>query len=60
LQQALKSPRPDELLLGLDHVSELEAVLAQLRLAGLQVLDMEVRKPDLEDVFVSLVSKGGA
>jgi hypothetical protein len=41
-------------------VSELEAVLAQLRLAGLQVLDMEVRKPDLEDVFVSLVSKGGA
>lgn len=35
--------------------SEVEAILATLRMAGLPVMDMELAKPDLEEVFVGIM-----
>ena len=34
---------------------QLEQILAQIRLAGMQVLEMEVMQPDLEAVFVHIM-----
>ena len=36
--------------------AEIEQHLAALRLAGVPVLDMEIRRPDLEDVFLQVMS----
>ena len=36
--------------------AEIEQHLAALRLAGVPVLDMEIRRPDLEDVFLQIMS----
>lgn len=52
---ALPSSRRDQLVFGLADVSNLEAVLALVRERGLRVTDIDLRKPDLEDVFVSVV-----
>jgi ABC-2 type transport system ATP-binding protein len=41
--------------LPIDHFSEIETVLGQLRQAGCAVEEMEVGKPDLEDVFVRVM-----
>jgi ABC-2 type transport system ATP-binding protein len=41
--------------LPIDHFSEIETVLGQLREAGCAVEEMEVGKPDLEDVFVRVM-----
>jgi len=35
---------------------EIESHLAALRLAGVQPQDMEIRKADLEDVFLDVMS----
>ncbi|MGL4435599.1 MAG: ABC transporter ATP-binding protein, partial [Giesbergeria sp.] len=36
--------------------AEIEQHLAALRLAGVPVHDMEIRRPDLEDVFLQVMS----
>lgn len=54
----LPSSDRQELVLGLSDMGELEFILARLREAGLTVTDLDIRKPDLEDVFVSLVQSG--
>jgi len=36
---------------------EIERCLAQVREAGLQVEDVEIRKADLEDVFLQVMSQ---
>jgi ABC-2 type transport system ATP-binding protein len=41
--------------LNLKHYMQLEQILAQIRLAGMQVLEMEVMQPDLEAVFVHIM-----
>ena len=41
--------------LHFDRFEEIEAMLAELRAAGCVVQDMEVGKPDLEEVFVKLM-----
>ena len=41
--------------LALHCYGELETVLAALRTAGVEVMDMEVSKPDLEDVFLQIM-----
>ncbi|MFA7239291.1 MAG: ABC transporter ATP-binding protein [Sulfuricellaceae bacterium] len=49
--------------LSLRHYGELEAVLAALRTAGAEIKDMEISKPDLEDVFLQIMAapqKGAA
>jgi len=43
--------------LALGDFAELEGVLAALRTAGARVQDLEVLQPDLEDVFVQIMSK---
>ena len=42
--------------LALDAYDELEGLLAALRGAGVKVLEMEVTHPDLEEVFVKIMS----
>jgi ABC-2 type transport system ATP-binding protein len=37
---------------------EIETYLAAIRQAGLRVEDVEIRKPDLEDVFIDVMSAG--
>jgi ABC-2 type transport system ATP-binding protein len=41
--------------LNLKHYMQLEQILAQIRLADMQVLEMEVMQPDLEAVFVHIM-----
>jgi ABC-2 type transport system ATP-binding protein len=41
--------------IAFDRYEEIEALLAQLRSAGCTIVDMEIGKPDLEDVFVQVM-----
>ncbi len=41
--------------LPLDRYEDVEAVLAQLRSAGRRIEDLEIGKPDLEDVFIRVM-----
>ena len=40
--------------------AEVEAILASLRRAGVAVADLELGKPDLEEVFMSVMQRGAA
>jgi ABC-2 type transport system ATP-binding protein len=42
--------------LSLKEYGELEGVLAALRLAGVRLHEMEIVRPDLEEVFVRIMS----
>ncbi len=44
-------------LLTLPSYQALEAVLAELRIAGITVQEMSLQQPDLEDVFLQVVGK---
>ena len=44
--------------LDLRGYSELEAELARLRAQGIEIADLELERPDLEDVFLSLTGRG--
>ncbi|MCD4503628.1 ABC transporter ATP-binding protein [Chromobacterium piscinae] len=68
----LSGPLPDSLLprklrdddgravLQLADLSELEGVLAELRLAGVEVRELNVVEADLESVFVKMMNGGAA
>jgi ABC-2 type transport system ATP-binding protein len=64
-RQALPQPFPGRLLssegpqfvLRLENYRELEAALARLREARATILEMQLRPPDLEDVFLRLTGK---
>lgn len=45
-------------LLALPSYQALEAVLAELRVAGVAVQEMRLQQPDLEDVFMQVVGRG--
>jgi len=63
--EALPQPFPAQLIsqdgalfvLRLDDHRQLELALARLREAGANIMDMEVRRPDLEDVFLRLTGR---
>jgi ABC-2 type transport system ATP-binding protein len=63
--EALPQPFPAQLVsqdgalfvLRLDDHRQLELALARLREAGANIMDMEVRRPDLEDVFLRLTGR---
>lgn len=55
LQPKLVSQEGEVFRLTLRNYAELETLLAALREAGVAVKDLEVTKPDLEDVFLELV-----
>ena len=44
--------------LELRGYSELEAELARLRAQGIEIADLDLERPDLEDVFLSLTGRG--
>lgn len=44
--------------LRLDDYAQLESILSLLRAAQIQVLEMQLQQPDLEDVFVNLMRNG--
>jgi ABC-2 type transport system ATP-binding protein len=44
----------------LDEYAEVETVLAELRAAGVRILEMELVQPDLEEVFVQIMRGAGA
>lgn len=46
--------------LPVQDTAEIEHQLAALRRAGVRVEDIEIRKPDLEDVFIQIMSGGPA
>ncbi len=45
--------------LKIDAYAQIEAVLAELRQAHIQILEMQLQQPDLEDVFVNLMRHYG-
>jgi len=46
-----------EYMLGLNEIGQVESVLSELRNAGVAIEDMQLIEPDLEDVFVDLVTR---
>lgn len=49
-------PGPDEAwLYGFQTFSQLESMLASIRMAGLQIQEMQLIEPDLEDVFTEII-----
>ncbi len=44
--------------LPLDRFADIESILARVRDAGCIIEDMEIAKPDLEDVFVKVMNQG--
>lgn len=47
----------EEYMLGLNEISQVEYVLSELRSAAVMIEDMQLIEPDLEDVFVDLVTR---
>lgn len=40
-----------------EHFSEIETLLARIRAAGCTIIDLEIGKPDLEDVFLKVMQE---
>ena len=55
LLSMLKSGEHGVYKLALSHLSQVEFALSELRKANVQIEDMQLIEPDLEDVFMSLV-----
>ncbi len=47
----------EEYMLGLNEIGQVEYVLSELRSAAVMIEDMQLIEPDLEDVFVDLVTR---
>jgi ABC-2 type transport system ATP-binding protein len=45
--------------LGIDNYAQVEFILSTLRAENCQILEMHLRQPDLEDVFVNLIRNSG-
>ncbi len=41
--------------LRIDHYAHIEAVLAALRTANIEIVEMHLQQPDLEDVFINIM-----
>lgn len=60
LHNKLICKQHDQYQIRLSSPEELEWVLAEIRVAGLQILDMGLDKPDLEQVFVATMRRHDA
>ncbi len=58
LQAQVIEQQDYDYVLSLVSYQALESVLAELRRAGVSVLEMKLQQPDLEDVFMQLVGRG--
>jgi ABC-2 type transport system ATP-binding protein len=47
----------DSRILALERFAQVEALLAELRLGGIEVQELEVMQADLEDVFVQMMHR---
>jgi ABC-2 type transport system ATP-binding protein len=47
----------DSRILALERFAQVEALLAELRLGGIEVQELEVMQADLEDVFVQMIHR---
>lgn len=56
LQPLLRSCDEDCYILAMKDYSQIESVLAALRAAQVQVLEMQLLQPDLEEVFVKIMA----
>lgn len=45
--------------LRIENYAQVEFILSSLRVADIQILEMHLQQPDLEDVFVSIMRKSG-
>ncbi len=57
LHRLLTHQEKELFTLSIADFSELEKVMVELRLAKVQILEMELNQPDLEEVFVKIMSK---
>ncbi|WP_028455216.1 ABC transporter ATP-binding protein [Chitinilyticum litopenaei] len=55
LQPLLQGRRDDAFELHLDDCATLERILSEIRQAGVELRDIEVAKPDLEDIFLDMM-----
>lgn len=46
--------------LKIENYAQVEFILSSLRTADIQILEMHLQQPDLEDVFVSIMRKSGS
>ena len=46
--------------LRIENYAQVEFILSSLRAADIQILEMHLQQPDLEDVFVSIMRKSGS
>ena len=46
--------------LRIENYAQVEFILSLLRVADIQILEMHLQQPDLEDVFVSIMRKSGS
>jgi ABC-2 type transport system ATP-binding protein len=60
LGSLLVEARADRYVLALPEYDQLEAILATLRQADVRVEEMQLRQPDLEDVFLRIMAEEGA
>lgn len=51
------SQRDGEFELRLSDCDQLESILAELRTAGIGIKDIEISKPDLEEIFVDMMNQ---
>ena len=56
LQPLLESNAEGCFILRVNNFSKIESVLAELRMAQLQVLEMELMQPDLKEVFIKIMA----
>ena len=57
LSGMVRHQEPPEYMLALNEIGQVEFVLSELRNAGVAIEDMQLIEPDLEDVFVDLVTR---
>ncbi len=60
LQPLMSSREEGHYILAIKEYSRLENVMAALRVADVQVLEMQVLQPDLEEVFVKIMGNTGS
>jgi ABC-2 type transport system ATP-binding protein len=60
LQPLISSREEGYYMLAIKEYSQLENVMAALRVAQVQILEMQVLQPDLEEVFVKIMGNTGS
>ena len=57
LEALVSQRREGGYLLALGNYNEVERVIAEVRAAGVEIRELEVMQPDLEEIFVQIMHK---